>query len=843
MSEIRKHVYLAAMLHDIGKFYQRADTGSVADSKYLSAVGKNEGDFCPLYKGKYSHKHVLWTAQFIEDFSSVFNNLVGDAKLQDLTNRDNLINLAAGHHLSKNQLSGLGQIIKEADCLSSGMDRECDEAYTDDQDEHNWDAFKKKRMIPIMQTINNAVGISGSTNYKWKHLPVSRMRLTADTFPQDDFASVPDYEKLWKEFIGEFKFIQSNTYHAFSETLLQLLYKYTTSIPSSTVNFPDISLYDHLKTTAAIALCLYDIQQSGETPSDRFLLIGADFSGIQPYIYQIVSKYAGKNLKGRSFYLRILSDAVVRYILNALNLYQANVVYNSGGGFYILAPNTSFVTERLKEAVKKIERHIFETHKTSLYVAIDSVPLSDDDLMHRNGRNLSKVWGELFEKRDKKKNSRYSSMLVGRFDEFFTPMQIGGDTPLDIITGEEISKEEKICSEGELKPLKSITKQQIVLGRLLRNYDVMVVSDGAIPYWSDKNPINPAGLGIYYYFLKRTEIEKMREQLRASADKITVVTPNGENGNCDFLGKVDGIDNIFALDFYGGNELIGDNVITFEDMCEKHYTGDALKRLGVLRMDVDNLGSIFQKGIPAERATLSRYATLSRSFEFFFSGYLNTIWHELSPTKSIILYSGGDDLFIVGSWEVTIEFAKRIQKDFKRFACENKTFSISGGVVLVPPKFPIMKSAELAAIEESNAKNHEVNGLQKNSISILGTPLNWDEEFSAVESLKDSITRLKNDEEISKSFISKILSHALNADFVNHKITSYKTYWMLTYDLGRMKGRLKSPEAKQLINNCINDVCKNNNKLNGKAINTQYHSLELWALACRWAELEMRTNK
>lgn len=842
MDDIRNHVYLAAMLHDIGKFYQRADTGSVSKSKFLSTVGKNEQDFCPVFKGQYTHKHVLWTAQFIEDYASVFKNLLKGSDLSDLSNQNNLINIAAGHHLHKDQLSELGQIVKEADCLSSGMDRETETALADDQDENNWDAFKKKRMVSIMQTVNERHQ-PNSSSVTWKHLPVGRMMLTKDSFPKGSFSLPPDYSRLWEEFIGEFKFIQANTYHAFSETLLHLLYKYTTSIPSSTINFPDISLYDHLKTTAAIALCLYDLKQSGETPKDRFLLIGADFSGIQSYIYHIISKYAGKNLKGRSFYLRMLSDAVVRYLLKSLDLYQANVIYNSGGGFYILAPNTSSTRQRLEEAIPEIEEHIFKKHSTSLYVSIDSVPLSDDTLMHRNGQNLSKTWGNLFLKRDRKKNCRYSSMIATKYDDFFSPLQIGGEMPTDRITGEEFTLEEKQCKEGELSPLKEITKQQIVLGRLLRNYDIMIVSEEAIPYWADRHPIEPAGLGFHYYFLKYADIEEMKESLRSSADKVTVVTPNGKNGNCDFMGKVDGINNIYALDFYGGNELVDDDVITFEEMCEKHYATDSMKRLGVLRMDVDNLGSIFQSGIAPERASLSRYASLSRSFEFFFSGYLNTIWRELSPKRSLILYSGGDDVFIIGSWEVAMEFAKRIHEDFCQFACGNKAFTISGGIVLVPPKFPIMKAAELAAQEENKAKEHFSEGQQKNSISILGTPLNWKNEFYAVEKLKDDIVNLKIDDHLSKSFISKVLSHAANAGFSNHKITSFKTYWMLSYDLGRMKERVKSTEAKFLIQNCINDVCKNGTTLNGEPIKTSYHSLELWALACRWAELELRTYK
>lgn len=36
MNTVREHIYLAALLHDIGKFYQRADSGSVATSEMLS---------------------------------------------------------------------------------------------------------------------------------------------------------------------------------------------------------------------------------------------------------------------------------------------------------------------------------------------------------------------------------------------------------------------------------------------------------------------------------------------------------------------------------------------------------------------------------------------------------------------------------------------------------------------------------------------------------------------------------------------------------------------------------------------------------------------------------------
>lgn len=831
MNTVREHLYLAALLHDIGKFYQRADTGSVSGSKYLKPViTELSGTLLPAYKGSYSHKHCLWTAQFIEDYSPVFQKLTS-SPLNDLTDKDNLINLSAGHHLSFVQQTELGKILKKADSLSSGMDRDSDDALKDDQDESGWDSFKKKRMVSILQDI------SGNNVKKRSHLPLCSVKLDKEYFP-DTKDEIPDYTSLWSDFKKEFNLIQANTYHAFAETLLSLLFKYATAIPASTINFPDVSLYDHLKTTAALAVCLYDYQQqpAGENP---FLLIGGDLSGIQNYIYQVISKFAAKNLKGRSFYLRILSDAIVRFILKELHLFQSNVIYNSGGSFYILAPNTEETKSRLKNAIAVIENNLFQAHGVSLFVAMDFVEMSEDNLMHRNGKSLRMVWKDLFEKRDAKKQTKFASVIKESYDSFFMPM--GGERLHDSITGEEFLKNElshnrELDEEGEELQLREITFQQIQFGKKLRESDLMVVSEDEIPYWKDKGFISPVDLGFCYYLLKFADVEKMKEQLRASADKVSIVSLNGGRLlDCNFMKSIDGLNNIYSLEFYGGNLYSGK---TFDQMCEN----DSFSRLGVLRMDVDNLGALFQSGIEERRATLSRYAALSRSLDYFFSGYLNKIQQEIDKENTFIIYSGGDDVFIVGRWDKTITIAERIQTDFRAYTCGNPAFSISGGVAIVGNKFPIMKGAEESDKEEKNAKNHSCVGSEKNALSFMGTPLNWDKEYGVVKQLMEEIKVFTEQNWIPKSFISKVLSHTMNAKMENHTIKEVKTFWMLTYDLSRMKDTMKESVCKELINNCILEVCGNKKTLNGIPIVTNYHPLELWAFAARWAELEIRTN-
>jgi len=629
---MRNQIYLAALLHDIGKFYQRADTGSVKSSKYLKEEAKNlEQIICPNFQGRTTHKHVLWTVQFILDFDKVFKNLVGRAGLSDLAINQNLLHLSADHHLSADQISLEGRIIRDADHLSSGMDRACNEAFRDDQDESAWDAFKTKRMVSIFE------GLLKKTHQHKYHLPVDAINLN-DTFnPCISFENIPDYERPWLEFVKEFKFLQQESYRAFSETLLYLLYKYTCTIPSSTINFPDVSLFDHLKTTAAIAVCLYDWEKAekngGSRQNDPFLMIGADFSGIQNYIYNIVSQSAAKNLKGRSFYLKLLSDSVVTLILQELDLFEANVIYNAGGGFFILAPNTEQVINKLEALKNKIEDKIFETHGTSLYVAIDTVSLSKETLLGNGAPSIGDCWTELFEKRDNQKKQRYKNRIMQNYELFFEPTEEGGITRRDAITGEEIPVKEKNLfsidgqkidlKNSETEVIRELTYKQISLGRRLKQADVWVVSNRQLSYWPERESINPGNLGIYYYFLSDDDIKSKGEQLKSSVDWVKIITINGNTkGYCDFLNTtIHGNSNIYGFEFFGGNDFPTDDngdPKFFDELAGE----EGFKRLGILRMDVDNLGNIFQNGFSNHQSTFSRYAALSRNLDWFFKGYL-----------------------------------------------------------------------------------------------------------------------------------------------------------------------------------------------------------------------------
>ncbi|MEL6195343.1 MAG: HD domain-containing protein, partial [Bacteroidota bacterium] len=322
----RNKVFLAALLHDIGKFLQRADPSASGKSTMLSdGVKKSKQTFCPESKnGQYfTHKHVLYTAQFFSEHEGLFKEIFqwSDKQANELKGGDTLIRLAAAHHKPSSELE---KLIQQADHYASGVDRTEKEGQKDAEHERKWDDFKRTRMRSIMEAIRTEVEKDSSVEYEY-HLPLTSFSLSGDTFPRpgDIKQDQAPYQQLWDEFSTEVHKLGDQSIQSLPDTLLFLLEKYTSRIPSSTQHLTDVSLYDHLKTTAAFALCLYDVQKSGVSPENKFLLVGGDVSGIQSYIYDIISKYAAKNLKGRSFYIQMLVDAILSHTLQSLNLYRA----------------------------------------------------------------------------------------------------------------------------------------------------------------------------------------------------------------------------------------------------------------------------------------------------------------------------------------------------------------------------------------------------------------------------------------------------------------------------------------------------------------------------------------
>lgn len=161
---------------------------------------------------------------------------------------------------------------------------------------------------------------------------------------------------------------------------------------------------------------------------------------------------------------------------------------------------------------------------------------------------------------------------------------------------------------------------------------------------------------------------------------------------------------------------------------------------GVLRGDVD------QFDVRIRRAqTIEEYIQLSLMYKQFFAGELEVLcsmpefWRKVS-----ILYSGGDDFAVYGSWDALIPLAREIQRLFHRFSEQNlKDFPGPEGktITMALTLAPSLEAPLAAVFEECGRKLEAAKSGAKDSFALLGRTLEW-KQFTDAADLKDMLARM-----------------------------------------------------------------------------------------------------
>jgi CRISPR-associated protein Csm1 len=848
MENEREHIYLAALLHDIGKFYQRADKRFSDRQNNLSEYSKKLAeDICPMNThGRFGYQHVVWTNEFLEKMQTKLEKIPGiKQNLYNEKHEDSLVNFACNHHKPQTELQA---IVTLADWWSAGIDRrEAKEAENEaENDKINW-GIERYKQIPLYSVFN---GVNGG-KYSFA-FPLQILNIEKETcFPKlvkekNDGINEQKYNELWKQFEKEFENLPTDSFNGFAESLLFLLKKYTWCIPSNTMDMANVSLYEHLKTTAAFADCLFlyklnnpqDFKwnETGKVLSINdnvcpVILLGGDISGIQKFIYNIASTKAAVSLKGRSFYLQLLIDSAIQRIISHpdIDINIGNVVYSSGGKFYMLLPNTKKVHDVISILKEEFERELWTEHYGQLLLNLEYVPFAYSTkskelcIEGESGKTIGDLWKCLGDKLTLCKNQKFKSVLKMQYKKLFMPAETGGNIKVCAVTGIESTDCVKLDSKDKDSPfVLPIVKKQTELGSVLKDVDYILTykqHNEQDIYLNNRSKFNITIAGTSNYLFDQQELTYDDADFR----KITSVDVNRVKrvNNTTFLAtQIKGQKVSYGFQFYGGNKQAerqtddGKSINqTFEELANGTY-------LGVLRMDVDNLGLIFIKGLPDEDKSFAAYATLSFLLDYFFSGYLNTIRNDEKFKDDVnILYSGGDDVFAVGRWDKLILFAEQIRKDFHKFVGRDD-ISISGGIVIVNDKYPIAKAAELAGEAESAAKTFN-NGV-KNAFNLFGETMSWKSEFDFVKCWKEDFVLKCDTENMPRSILHKLMTFA---DM--KKRNEIKYVWHTAYYLKRFSERGNEkikPFCEELKTTML---CNSRN-------------YDLIAIAARWAELELR---
>lgn len=508
------------------------------------------------------------------------------------------------------------------------------------------------------------------------------------------------------------------------------------------------------------------------------LFVGGDLSGIQKFLYNITSKKAAVSLKGRSWFLSRFLREIFDELKEKIEKLGFNFepLYCSGGKFYFITAKDPEIVEVINKVSKERIKRLWEDHFGQLGLSICYVAFNETiqgtDVVYTVESHEDE-------------SSKTSGILWKYVNEEFSRRKNQKYKDLlieqykEFFEVQEVGGKPKVCAITGIESSRCVPLIDSRLKEDNEDKDLFVLP-------SVKQQID---LG------QRLSREQNLVNKASSADEEKEIK-------------------------------------TFSD-----YAGDTY--LGILMMDVDGLGKRFIKGFK----TLEDYKKFSGKVTEFFE---KTIPNKLSePFKDYInvIYAGGDDLFIIGRWDKLVEFAEVIheetEKTFRGDAYNDNGeihfISISGGIAVVKPKFPISKGAELAKEAESAAKN--VPG--KNAFTIFGKTIKWDGEFEKVKDLKNEFIRFISnpDMKFGKSILFKMMQYSNMADMNYGKPENEKDYkyiWHSTYFLSRFMEDYKKENKVDPTYERLK-FCK---KLRNEY--TIEPKLRLAAVAARWAELLIR---
>lgn len=482
------------------------------------------------------------------------------------------------------------------------------------------------------------------------------------------------------------------------DILLGLLEHWCSTLPAGTASEEsrDISLYDHLRLTAALAACvsIYAaekrdaewstvlMQGAAEFRTENaFLLYAADFSGIQKFIYTVHQEGALRSLRSRSFLLEFLMEHYLDELLAACGLTRANVIYGGGGRCYVLLPNTEQVRQAAVAWNRAFNEWLRENFGTQLFLAHGWAECSADTLYNVPAENAP--YKELYRRVGfvigQHKRQRYSAVDVRAFNR--------------AEAYPDATRECKVCGTSfhlNKDGLCTWCSRFQTLSGPIQNAGTFFISHTPLPGLSACFTLPDHEGKLLYFTCSGTEVPPVR--LGDESYPIRVYTKNKH-----FTGP-DSAHNLYVGDYAKSNSI--------EDLSAQ---SKGIRRIAVCRMDVDNLGQAFIAGFerveetdPVQRmryVSIARSAAFSRQMSLFFKYHINGLLWGLSVA---IVYSGGDDVFLVGAWNDVLAAALCIRDNLTRYSCGALT--ISAGIGLFDDHFPIRAAAEKTAEMEDAAK-------------------------------------------------------------------------------------------------------------------------------------------
>lgn len=538
-------------------------------------------------------------------------------------------------------------------------------------------------------------------------------------------------------------------------------------------------------------------------------IIKGDVSGIQNFIFNVSSEKAAKKLKSRSLFVKIVCELAVELIKVRLGVDIHKTVIG-GGSFYLF---TGMIDEHKLYLLLNSCRKDLRPFGLGITIVGEAIKPNYQDTLAELNRKLSKLAQRPIGAED--------------LDSFFQPTnrdQLLGKAQVEKI--EDFARKLRKANGYSIKPtsLSAGFREDRVI---LFGFEYLLSLAGQSQYSYNKKLDNSAP--IWHKDLLNRVNEHFNDQ---ESDETTPSL---------------------------------DKIIEFGWLAYFAKLRTGTDKLGIVKLDVDNLGQVFKavKDVDTHQKLSERISTFfnDKVYELLQGTFVHSYRKELTgsaPKRDqfdietgshrysdnlYILYSGGDDFFMIGAWDAALEFLKLLQGKFDEFQerevkpLAGKKVTFSAAFTIVAPQYPVIRFATMVedALNDAKLAFLKDGVFEKDAVDFLGQPMRW-EDFHKVVNYKnqlwDLIVRYKEPRGLTERITSNDIVLSNLREKVENQQLDLSAFWKFRYNMRNGK-----PHNQKRIDGLLAVYEKD---LIGALSNKKPNDSMLLPAAARWTEFLTR---
>lgn len=450
------------------------------------------------------------------------------------------------------------------------------------------------------------------------------------------------------------------------------------------------------------------------------MLIIGDLSGIQDYLFDLANEggQQARRLRSRSFFVQLAAECLALRVLKAVDCSNENLLFCGAGKFIIQIIS---LTEEQRQAL------LIEQHRMSEWLLVET-----------NGQlRLSLAIGETGDTPQTLYENTMQALQRQKLRAWAMTSTKGSEWQTDSLILKPLDKPCDLCGRrsGVVKEPEDDGARFVCLrchderemGKTLPRTRWIALSETAqaganmfhLPGWRvtlhNDRPLESSGPLIHLTSSERDSTAEAQVYKRALARHIPV---DSDERPIEF------------------------------DKLAKRARGDDL--LAVLKADADLLGAFFNR-LLEDAQDLSPLSRFSREMDDFFGVTLDREVSKFDWDLIYTVFAGGDDLLLVGPWDVVFDFAAHANEMFKQ-KFGRRGLTISAGMSFLKPKQPIKHAVEQAAdlLEAAKTKAAPRAKASKDQIAAFGQIWKWSDHAAITQHAKQLTDWVSSEERIAE---------------------------------------------------------------------------------------------